>query len=179
MKIIEIKQEGFTWHVPLLAVAENRADHYADDPDTTREEEIAYVMGDSFEGLDWFANNMDFADVRDVATLMETRGKPSEPDCNAETDIIEIEPRELAPVIKEPDAVGYYWAKLVSPRKEPAGEEWASTSWEIVHVDENYGDGDDAWRVYVPGIGPGQLIDAFQWGPRIADTPPACAGAIT
>ena len=64
---------------------------------------------------------------------------------------------------------GYYWAKLVHPRHEPEGEDWASSRFEIVEVDENYGDDDDQLRVYVPGIGPSQLIDAFVWGPKVCD----------
>ncbi len=66
-----------------------------------------------------------------------------------------------------PQEPGYYWAKLVHPRKQPPDEDWVSVQYEVVHVDENYGEDDDEFRVYVPGIGPGQLIDAFVWGPRV------------
>ncbi|MFG6599348.1 MULTISPECIES: hypothetical protein [unclassified Sulfitobacter] len=72
----------------------------------------------------------------------------------------------------EPRETGYYWAKLVKPRKEPPDEDWASVDWEIVCVDENYGEGEDQFCVYVPGIGPSQLIDAFTWGPAVQDTKP-------
>lgn len=72
----------------------------------------------------------------------------------------------------EPRETGYYWAKLVSPRKQPADEDWASIDWEIVHVDENYGEGEDEFRVYVPGIAPGQLVSAFIWGPAVKDKKP-------
>lgn len=91
-KVIRIEDGGFVWHVPLMAIAENRADHYAEDPDTTRQEEIDYVMGDDFEGLDWFLNNMDFCDVANVATLVETPKHKEEPDTdNWECNIVEVE----------------------------------------------------------------------------------------
>lgn len=54
----------------------------------------------------------------------------------------------------------------------PPAEDWVSTDWEIVHVDENYGADDDEFRVYVPGIQPTQLIDAFIWGPAVSDQKP-------
>jgi len=79
MKVIEIVDRGFVWHVPLKFVAENRADHYADDPDSTRDEEISFVMEDNYEGLDWFLNNMNFSDVRHVSKLVETPTTPDEP----------------------------------------------------------------------------------------------------
>ena len=71
-----------------------------------------------------------------------------------------------------PHEPGWYWAKLVHPRHEPEGEDWVSSDWEIVNVDENYGEGEDEFRVYVTGIGPGQLVDAFVWGPAVQDPKP-------
>ncbi|GGF73329.1 hypothetical protein SAMN05216376_111163 [Mameliella alba] len=70
-----------------------------------------------------------------------------------------------------PTEPGFYWAKLVHPREEPESEDWASTNFEVVHVDENYGQDDDEFRVHVTGIAPSQLIDAFTWGPRVPDFP--------
>ncbi len=89
-RMIEICDEGYVWHVPLIAVAENRADHYASDPDTTRQEEIDYVMADDFEGIDWFANNMNFEDVADQAVLVESPKPKAEPDINADKHIIDV-----------------------------------------------------------------------------------------
>lgn len=77
------------------------------------------------------------------------------------------------PIPTEP---GYYWGKLVQPRKQPPDEDWVSTYFEVVCVDENYGTDDDEFRVYVPGIGPGQLVDAFVWGPRVPDYKPEQSG---
>lgn len=66
-----------------------------------------------------------------------------------------------------PNQEGHYWAKLVHPYREPEDEDWASLDWEVVQVSDNLGTGDDKWRVFVPGIETGQLIDAFTWGPRV------------
>jgi hypothetical protein len=89
MKMIEINDNGHVWHVPLLKVAEHRADHYADDPDSTRQEEIDFVMSDDFEGIDWFANNMNFSEVAEFAKKIVTP-EVTEPDFDAEKQIIEV-----------------------------------------------------------------------------------------
>ncbi|OAN76730.1 hypothetical protein A8B82_15155 [Sulfitobacter sp. EhC04] len=68
-----------------------------------------------------------------------------------------------------PTEEGFYWAKLVHPRRMPEGEDWASVNYEVVQVSDNNGTGEDQWRVYVAGIEPGQMIDAFIWGPRVPD----------
>lgn len=89
-KVIRIEENGYVWHVPLMFVAENRADYYAKDPDTTREEEIEYVMGDDFEGIDWFKNNMNFSDAASVANLVQSPEGPVEPSMDAECGIVEV-----------------------------------------------------------------------------------------
>ncbi|WP_156783391.1 hypothetical protein [Roseovarius nubinhibens] len=82
---------------------------------------------------------------------------------------VPLSPEDEMPAHPTPSAEGHYWAKLVHPHHEPEGEEWASYDWEVVQVNYNNGTGEDQWRVYVPGIEPGQLIDAFIWGPRVPD----------
>lgn len=96
MKVIEIEENGYVWTVPLLAIAENRADYYAArDDDTTRDEEIDYVMNDDFEGIDWFRNNMDFEDVEDRATLVKTPEPRPRPDMSEATcEIVELDDGE-------------------------------------------------------------------------------------
>lgn len=87
-KVIEIEDNGHVWHVPLQFIAEHRADHYADDPDTTREEEIEFVMSNSFEGIDWIQNNMNFSDYASACVKVKTP-TVSEPNVSAEMNIIE------------------------------------------------------------------------------------------
>jgi hypothetical protein len=89
VKVIEINDGGFVWHVPLQVVAEARADHYADDPDTTREEEVAHVMGDPGEGLEWYLNNMDFEDVAEHAKLVRRPAEKTAPGRDAVSRIVD------------------------------------------------------------------------------------------
>lgn len=80
-KVIEVEDTGFVWAVPLSAIADHRAKYYAErDEDTTYQEEFDFVMEDDFEGIDWFANNMDWSDVADKATLIKSPDPLAEPD---------------------------------------------------------------------------------------------------
>lgn len=82
-KAIHINDSGYVWSVPLSEVAKHRADFYSSgDSDTTFDEEFKFVMEDEYEGLDWFLNNMDFADVKDVAVLIKTPEPLQEPRIN-------------------------------------------------------------------------------------------------
>lgn len=58
---------------------------------------------------------------------------------------------------------GYYWAKLLTPRNEPEGEDWKSVAPEVVEVFDNFGDDDERLMASVPGIDRGQPLDAFVW----------------
>ncbi len=72
-RLIRVEDTGFAWVVPLSVVADHRAKYYAErDKDTTYQEEFDFVIGDDFEGLDWFANNMDWDDVAEHARLIES-----------------------------------------------------------------------------------------------------------
>ena len=76
---------------PLLKIAENRADYYADDPDTTREEEIEYALSDrGSEALDWYLNNMNFSDISEFAVLVDVPKVKDEPGDDAECDVVEL-----------------------------------------------------------------------------------------
>ena len=71
MKYIKIKTNHYKWYlIPLLFVANNRANYYSIEDKLSNEEfndEVNFVMEDTFEGIDWLLNNMDFSDVRSVA----------------------------------------------------------------------------------------------------------------
>jgi hypothetical protein len=91
MKVILIKDQGYQWHVPLSAVAKNRAAYYAErDKDTTYQDEFDYVMEDEYEGLDWFLNNMDFCDVADDAVLVVTPPPLKSPGPDAEYKVLDV-----------------------------------------------------------------------------------------
>ena len=62
--------DGSEWDVPAELVAENRANHYSrGERDTIYKTEFDETMNDHRELADWAANNMDWEDVRDKATL--------------------------------------------------------------------------------------------------------------
>lgn len=84
--------DGSKWDVPARLIAENRAKHYADDPDSSYEEEYEFTMSDDFELKDWAANNMDWDDVKEFAVKAPI--EPIEPDflegwINGEKEIVE------------------------------------------------------------------------------------------
>lgn len=85
-KFIQIDDAGFVWEVPLEAVAKHRATYYAaHDRDTTFQEEFDFVMGDEYEGLDWFHNNMDFEDIEADAKFVKAPEPLKKPRINEDT----------------------------------------------------------------------------------------------
>lgn len=72
-----------------------------------------------------------------------------------------------------PSREGHYWAKLRNPTRMPAGEDWASSDWEVVQVFVNDFMGDETdpeyFGVSVPGVSPCQWVSDFEWGPRVED----------
>lgn len=80
MKVIELEQRGYVWQIPLEFVAQNRANHYEEENSKDWIQEIAWVMDDDYEAVDWFRNNMDWIDVADVAKLVKRPANPEEPD---------------------------------------------------------------------------------------------------
>lgn len=99
MKVIRITMSNGKYDVPLEFVAKHRAEIYAkkdaDDGEGTYEEnlknEIAFVMSDDYEGIDWLSNNMDWADVKDIAKKVEEQPEADLNDefCNAEKEIMD------------------------------------------------------------------------------------------
>ena len=91
MKYLMIESNGYAWHVPLIKIAEHRANHYTNDPDTTIQDEIDYVMDDDYEGRDWYGANMNWVDVAQFAVLVQTPEPLTEPEDDADTSIVEID----------------------------------------------------------------------------------------
>jgi len=90
-KMILVEEDGYAWHVPLQFIAEHRAKFYADDADSTEADEIAFVMDDDYEGVDWFQNNMNWEDVQAVAVLVQTPEPKAEPDMSdADYSIVDM-----------------------------------------------------------------------------------------
>lgn len=87
-RIIKITDSEYVWHIPLEAIADNRAKYYAErDSDTTYQAEFDYVMSDDYEGIDWYCNNMDFEDVADKAVLVFTPEPLTAPGLESEVEL--------------------------------------------------------------------------------------------
>lgn len=70
MKIIKFATPKGECYVPLKTIAEHRAKHYAEGNEKRFEEEVNYVLTDSYEGIDWMSNNMDLEDFeKDIVVL--------------------------------------------------------------------------------------------------------------
>ena len=75
MKMLTIEMpDGSKWGVPVEVVARSRAAHYAHefDGDVERsmaEDTMPLFESDDYEVKDWAANNMNWSDVKDHATL--------------------------------------------------------------------------------------------------------------
>lgn len=66
-KVILFPAPDGEYFIPLMEVAKNRAEYYAEEDgfaigSKEWQDEIDYVMQDSFEGIDWLINNTDFDD---------------------------------------------------------------------------------------------------------------------
>jgi len=67
--------DGSLWSVPLFIIAVDRARYYAERDGVTLQESLDNDTIPTFENpnevADWAANNMDWDDVKDAATLIE------------------------------------------------------------------------------------------------------------
>lgn len=73
MKMIRCNTPKGIYLIPLLPVAENRADYYSVIVDGNKkgskewQDEVDYAMNDSYEAIDWLLNNTDWEDWKDMA----------------------------------------------------------------------------------------------------------------
>lgn len=66
-KFITIKFPDVSYFVNARFIATERAKCYANDPDTTLEEEIEYALNDDYELRDYMINNMDWDEIEPQA----------------------------------------------------------------------------------------------------------------
>lgn len=98
IKVIQMDfSTGHKYQIPLSIIAEHRTNCYADKDgfavnSEEYSEEMEFVMNDSFEGIDWLQNNMDWDDVKEHAVLVQedTAIDFSEELCNCEKEIISV-----------------------------------------------------------------------------------------
>lgn len=68
MKVIKMNTPDGQYTLPLEKVAEHRADYYATEKlgheknSEPYKREVAWIMADDYEGIDWIINNSDYED---------------------------------------------------------------------------------------------------------------------
>ncbi len=96
MKVITINTPKGQYQVNLETVAEDRAEYYSEKDDFSRDsmewnEEVDYILGDTFEGIDWLINNSDWEDWEPIAKKSSDIVKTSDEDFWFDSDNFEIE----------------------------------------------------------------------------------------
>ncbi len=96
MKVITINTPKGQYQVNLETVAEDRAEYYSEKDDFSRDsmewnEEVDYILGDTFEGIDWLINNSDWEDWEPIAKKSSDIVKTSDEDFWFDSDNFETE----------------------------------------------------------------------------------------
>jgi len=96
MRAIKCNTPRGQYLIPLKDVAENRANHYAIEVDGYTKDsqeyqnEVKYVMNDSYEGVDWLLNNSDWKDWENIAIKLNDVVKVDDEDFWRSSDNFEI-----------------------------------------------------------------------------------------
>ena len=95
MKVITINTPEGQYQINLQTVAEDRAEYYSERDEFERDsmewkDEIDYVLGDTFEGIDWIINNSDWEDWEPIAKKVSDDIKTVDEDFWFDFEIIPI-----------------------------------------------------------------------------------------
>lgn len=96
MKVIKITTTEGQYGIPLEMVAEDRANYYIVEVEKNSKEsnefrrEVAWVMDDDYEGIDWVINNSDWDDWKSKAILLNKNKKTSDDDFWFSSDNFDI-----------------------------------------------------------------------------------------
>ena len=77
MKVLQIKfSNGECWEIDVKRIAENRTAFYAkkdgfEEGDPQWQEEMDYIENDGYEAEDWMQNNMDWDEIRPIASRVD------------------------------------------------------------------------------------------------------------
>ena len=76
MKYIEMNTPKGKYRVPLLLIATDRTQYYAENDGFDKnsdewKDEMDFVMNDDYEGLDWLINNMNLSDIKPFMEKIE------------------------------------------------------------------------------------------------------------
>lgn len=97
MKVIVCNTPNGQYYIPLKNIAEDRANYYADEGagheknSPEWQEEVDWVMEDSFEAIDWLLNNYEWEDWSDCAVKINDGVFVTEDDFWTSSDDFEIE----------------------------------------------------------------------------------------
>ena len=91
MKYVKLEFATENWLIPLEFIAKHRADYYKqkDGDEADYQGEIDFVMNDTYEGIDWIKNNMDYKDFENEIIVEDFKNSVDVDWCNAESSIIE------------------------------------------------------------------------------------------
>jgi len=91
-KYIKLSMEnGEIYGIALKYIAKHRANYYESPLTEAWKKEVDYVMTDSYEGIDWLQNNMNWEDIKDIVFTLETPKQDyNYLFRNAECDMIEM-----------------------------------------------------------------------------------------
>ena len=92
MIVIKMNTPDGQYTIPLVKVAEHRADYYCDKLKESAEHSanVNYVMTDDFEGIDWILNNTDYEDWENDTTKINSDVKVTMEDFWCSSDDFEI-----------------------------------------------------------------------------------------
>ena len=96
MKVIQINTPKGQVQMPLRPVAEHRANYYSCEVDEEEKnskawnDEVDFLMNDSYEAIDWLINNTDWIDWKDQVTKINDKVKVIDDDFWTNSEDFEI-----------------------------------------------------------------------------------------
>lgn len=97
--ILLTSDSGHVYSIPAEVVAEARAKHYSDDPDSSYQEEYEYTLSSDYELSDWLHGNMNWEDVMAFASLVGSPERDTPILGQCETEIVEVAPERVGAVV--------------------------------------------------------------------------------
>ena len=90
MKVIKMNTPDGQYTLPLIKVAKNRANAYANTMTDEWNSEVYFVMNDDFEGIDWLINNTNYEDWEDETNKLNNEVNVTMEDFWCSSDDFEI-----------------------------------------------------------------------------------------
>lgn len=90
-KYVRVEDANYTWEFPAKLIAENYAKYYSEGCGEDFALLVSDLLSSEYDIFDWFYNNMDWGDVEDQATIVETRQPDKYPSEFASYTVVERE----------------------------------------------------------------------------------------